>query len=101
MAHIEFYTHDAQPYAFPESSAVKRVMARISSWADVNGFERVAFWQDEQDPQKFHVQLAESRLAYWIPDSAFLEGKQDIEAQLDYARGAFRRESAGYGKFDR
>jgi hypothetical protein len=101
MANVEFYTHDAQPFSFEESSTVKRMVARVASWADVNTFERITFWRDEADTDKWYVQLGDDRLSYWIHENTFTEGKQDVEAQLDYARGAQRRVAAGYGKFDK
>ncbi|MFN8510387.1 MAG: hypothetical protein U0Z75_07500 [Deinococcaceae bacterium] len=101
MAYVEFFDHDSQTFSFEDSDTVRQMVARVSSWADVNTFDRIVFWRDPLEPHKLFVQLGDDRLGYWIHESTFTDGKQDIEAQLDYARGAQRREAAGYGRFDR
>jgi hypothetical protein len=45
---------------------------------------------------------SEEPLQSWIDLDIFRQGRAaDLEAQLDFARGEFRRRVVGYGKFDR
>lgn len=79
-----------------------RVLDDIQKWADANNFGQITFWRDADDASKYWVQLGEDKLNYWIHESTFSEGKhEDVEMQLDYARGAQRRSAAGYAKFDK
>ncbi|MFC4453237.1 hypothetical protein [Deinococcus sonorensis] len=79
-----------------------QVLADVREWAEHNGFEQVVFWRDADDSSKLWVQLGEHRLNYWIPELTFSEGQHEqVEMQLDYARGAQRRSAAGFEKFDR
>ncbi|MBB6097596.1 hypothetical protein HNR42_001013 [Deinobacterium chartae] len=104
MAKVEFRDHERsiQLGAAAQGAQVQEVVARVIQWADANQYERVVFWREQDAPQKLFVQLGDDRLSYWVPESLFLEGRVDeIEPQLDYARGAQRRTAAGYGDFDR
>ncbi len=84
------------------SPRADQVLGTLSRWADLNGFERVVFWRDPEDSSKLWVQLGESRLNYWVQEASFSAGEHEqIEAQMDYARGAHRRSAAGFEKFDR
>ena len=102
MADITFRNEaDGTPVQMSHPRAA-RVLEDIKVWADSNGFDSVTFWRDAADAQRFWVQLGENRLNYWIHESTFSEGQHDqIEAQMDYARGAHRRSAAGFEKFDK
>ncbi len=79
-----------------------RVLEDIRAWAATNSFEHVVFWRDPEDAQKLWVQLGDQRLNYWVHESTFTEGQHEqVEAQMDYARGAQRRSVAGFDKFDK
>jgi hypothetical protein len=79
-----------------------RVLADIQAWARTNNFDHVVFWRDADDAQKLWVQLGDQRLNYWIHETTFTEGQHEqVEAQMDYARGAQRRSMAGFDKFDK
>ncbi len=84
------------------SPKAQRALDNVQKWAQNNQFERITFWRDADDQNKYWVQLGDDRLNYWIHESTFSEGKhEDIEMQMDYARGAQRRSAAGYDKFDK
>jgi hypothetical protein len=79
-----------------------RVIQDIKDWADKNEFQEVTFWRDPEEETRLWVQLGDNRLNYWIPETTFSEGRHEaVEMQLDYARGAARRSSAGFEKFDK
>ena len=79
-----------------------RVLSDARAWGEKNGFEHITFWRDSEDANKYWVQLGEDRLHYWIHETTFSEGHhENVEMQLDYARGAQRRSAAGYDKFDK
>ena len=79
-----------------------RVLDDIQQWATKNSFDHITFWRDGEDSSKYWVQLGDDRLNYWVHESTFSEGKhEDVEMQLDYARGAQRRSAAGFAKFDK
>ncbi|ADV67753.1 hypothetical protein [Deinococcus maricopensis] len=91
---------DGSPFEMVHPKAA-RVLQDVQAWADTNHFERIVFWRDADDAQRLWVQLGDDRLNYWMPDTVFSEGRhEDVEMQLDYARGAQRRSAAGYEKFD-
>ena len=102
MADVTFRNEpDGSPFEMTASKAV-RVLHDIQVWAGQNGFEHVVFWRDPADAQKFWVQLGDQRLNYWIHETTFTEGQhENVEAQMDYARGAQRRSVAGFDKFDK
>ena len=102
MADITFRNEsDDTPFQMAHPKAV-RVLDDIRAWADKNGYDTVVFWRDRDDAQKFWVQLGDARLNYWVHESTFSEGQHEqVEAQMDYARGAQRRSAAGYEKFDK
>ncbi|AZI43386.1 hypothetical protein EHF33_12050 [Deinococcus psychrotolerans] len=102
MADIQFRNEsDGQSFQMTHPKAA-RVLDDIEKWAGSNGFEHITFWRDESDSTKYWVQLGEDKLNYWVHESTFSEGKhEEVEMQLDYARGAQRRSAAGYAKFDK
>lgn len=100
MANVEFRNADGAVFSFEATTILEDATRRISAWADHNGFEQVVFWRSAEESHKLFVQLGNDKLNYWVPESLFTSGNQDVEAQLDYARGAQRRVAAGYGKFD-
>lgn len=78
--------------------AADSVISDVKAWAARNGFNQVVFWQEGE---RMWVQLDEHRLHYWMPEKVFTDGdSEQIEMQLDYARGAQRRSAAGYDRFD-
>ncbi len=92
---------DGSPFQMTQPKAA-RVLDDIQKWADSNNFAHITFWRDADDASKYWVQLGDDKLNYWIHETTFSEGKhQDVEMQLDYARGAQRRSAAGYDKFDK
>ena len=102
MADVTFRNEsDGSPFQMTATKA-PRVLEDVKAWATKNGFEHVVFWRDESDAQKLWVQLGDQRLNYWIHESTFTEGQHEqVEAQMDYARGAQRRSVAGFDKFDK
>ncbi|WP_425147709.1 hypothetical protein [Deinococcus sp.] len=102
MADISFRNEsDGQAFQMTHPKAA-RVLEDIRAWSDSNGYETVVFWRDRDDAQKFWVQLGAHRLNYWMHESTFSEGQHEqVEAQMDYARGAQRRSAAGFEKFDK
>lgn len=102
MADILFRNEaDGTDFAVTYPKAQK-VLSDLQDWASKNHFAQIVFWRDAQDSSKYWVQLGDHRLNYWIHESTFSEGKhEDIEMQMDYARGAQRRSAAGYDKFDK
>ena len=86
----------------PAQSGSERAVKEVLSWAEANHFAQVVFWRDGADQGRFWVQLDDQRLNYWVPASTLQDGgHEQIEMQLDYARGAQRRSAAGYDKFDK
>ena len=84
------------------ASKALRVLDGIRAWASGNNFDHVVFWRDQDDAQKFWVQLGDQRLNYWIHESTFTDGlHEQVEAQMDFARGAQRRSTAGFDRFDK
>lgn len=84
------------------AQAVEQIRGVVVRWADANHFAQVVFWRDAADVGRYWVQLDDQRLNYWIPASTFQGStSEQIEMQLDYARGAQRRSAAGYDRFDR
>lgn len=99
MAKVEFRNEQDGQALTPQGKGVKRFLADVRAWAERNEFENVVFWQDGE---KLWVQLGDQKLNYWMPQHVLDEdAKEDIEMQLDYARGAHRRSAAGYQKFDK
>jgi hypothetical protein len=92
-----------QPLEFTasESDAMAVVIEEATKWADENGFSSLTFWLEGE--RKLTVQIDEEEpLHSWIDLDIFRQGRAaDLEAQLDFARGEFRRRVVGYGKFDR
>ncbi len=101
MAEILFRNEaDGSSFSMTQPKAA-RVLDDIQKWAEKNSFEHITFWRDAEDSSKYWVQLGEDKLNYWVHESTFNEGKhEEVEMQLDYARGAQRRSAAGYAKFD-
>jgi hypothetical protein len=97
------FRNEADGSAFEmTASKAARVLDDIRAWASSNNFEQVTFWRDPEDAHKLWVQLGDQKLNYWIHDSTFTEGQHEqVEAQMDYARGAQRRSVAGFDKFDK
>ena len=85
-----------------DRDAVKRSTDVVKAWADQNGFESLTFWLEEGSPNKLLVQLNdEPPLASWVDLGAIRAARlEDVEGQLDYARGEHRRRAAGYDKYD-
>ncbi len=92
---------DGAPFEMTAAKAA-RVLDDIRAWASSNSVEHVVFWRDQEDAQKFWVQLGDERLHYWIHESTFTDGlHEQVEAQMDFARGAQRRSTAGFDRFDK
>jgi hypothetical protein len=102
MANVTFRNEaDGSSFEMTASKAA-RVLDDIRDWATSNDFAEVVFWRDPQDTEKFWVQLGDQRLNYWVPESTFTEGQHEqVEAQMDFARGAQRRHMAGFDRFDK
>ena len=102
MADVTFRNeNDGSSFEMTAAKAV-RVLEDIQAWARTNNFDHVVFWRDADDARKLWVQLGDQRLNYWIPESTFTEGQHEqVEAQMDYARGAQRRSMAGFDRFDK
>ncbi|WP_027480673.1 hypothetical protein [Deinococcus pimensis] len=99
MATVEFRNEQDGSTFEPSGAEVRRVKSDIVAWAKRNEYDRIVFWRDGD---KLWVQLGDSRLNYWMPEHVFASaGTEEIEMQLDYARGAERRGAVGYGKFDK
>ncbi len=99
MADVEFRSEQGGPLSQPAGEGVARFVADVRAWAERNGFGRVVF---RQDGDKLWVQLGDDELNYWMPKQLLAQGaREDIEMQLDYARGAQRRSAAGYHQFDK
>ena len=99
MATVKFCNEQDGSTFEPTPADTGRAKAHVIAWAERNAYEQVVFWKDGD---KLWVQLGESRLNYWMPESVLHSGSSDdIEMQLDYARGAERRCAAGYGQFDK
>lgn len=97
MAKVEFRNEQDGSVFTPDGAA--RATGDVRAWAERNGFEEVVFWRDGE---KLWVQLGEDKLNYWMPQPVFASARtEDLEMQLDYARGAQRRSAAGYAKFDK
>ncbi len=73
----------------------------IENWAEKNGFESITFHLESE--HKLLVQFGEDiLLTNWLDLHAIERNDtEQIEDQLDFARGEYRRRAAGYGKFDR
>ncbi|GGJ64105.1 hypothetical protein [Deinococcus aquiradiocola] len=102
MADVTFRNEsDGSSFEMTASKAA-RVLDDIRAWAVTNHFDEVVFWRDADDAQKYWVQLGEQRLNYWVHETTFTEGQHEqVESQMDYARGAQRRSVAGFDKFDK
>lgn len=97
MSKVEF--HDEQGERLENTADFATAEKIVRVWAERNDFDQVVF---HQEGDKLWVQLGEHKLNYWMPHQALKSGSSDdIEMQLDFARGAQRREAAGYEKFDR
>ena len=97
MATVEF--RNKQDGQLIEQSGAARVEKIIRNWAERNEFDRVVL---SRDGDKLWVQLGDEELNYWMPSHVLNDGREEeLEMQLDYARGAQRRSAAGYGKFDK
>jgi hypothetical protein len=104
MANIKLIDQATQQplvFAVSENDAVKVVLEEATKWAETNGFSNVTLWLEGE--RKLIVQIEdEEPLHSWIDLDIFRQGRAaDLEAQLDFARGEFRRRVVGYGKFDR
>lgn len=99
MVDVEIRNEQDGQSVTPASAGAERFMADVRAWAERNEFQQVVFWRDGE---KLWVQLGGERLNYWMPGHLLERGtKEDVEMQLDYARGAHRRSAAGYQKFDK
>jgi hypothetical protein len=104
MANIKLLDKATQQplvFAVSENDAVGIVSEEATKWADANGFSSLTFWLEAE--HKLMVQIEnEEPLHSWVDLDIFRQGRAaDLEAQLDFARGEFRRRMVGYGKFDR
>ncbi|AFZ65764.1 hypothetical protein Deipe_0160 [Deinococcus peraridilitoris DSM 19664] len=99
MVNVEIRNEqDGQPFQAGSAASV-RFLAEVRAWAERNEFNQIVFWRDGE---KLWVQLDDERLNYWMPEHLLERGqKEDVEMQLDYARGAHHRSAAGYQKFDK
>ena len=99
MANVEFRGEQGGRLPQPEGERALRFSSDVRAWAERNGFERVVF---RQDGDKLWLQLGDDELNYWMPRHLLERGaREEIEMQLDYARGAQRRSAAGYQQFDK
>ena len=93
-----------QPIAWTtdETPNAGAVIADAQAWAERNGFQTLTFWLEEGSDRKLIVQFNdEAPLAAWVDIAIFKEGRvNDIEGQLDFARGEHRRRAVGYSQFD-
>ena len=73
----------------------------LQNWADNNGFENITLHLESE--HKLLVQFGDDTpLTNWLDLYAVQRNDtEQIEDQLDFARGEYRRRAAGYGKFDR
>ncbi len=104
MANIKLIDQATQQplvFATSENDAVGIVIEEATKWAETNGFSNVTLWLEGE--RKLIVQIEDQEpLHSWIDLDIFRQGRAaDLEAQLDFARGEFRRRVVGYGKFDR
>jgi hypothetical protein len=104
MANIKLIDQATQQplvFATPENDAVGIVIEEAAKWADTNGFSSLTLRLEGE--RKLIVQIDDEQpLHSWIDLDIFRQGRAaDLEAQLDFARGEFRRRVVGYGKFDR
>ncbi len=100
MPSIEFVKND-QPLALSKTTEVEQAVNCIQAWANHNGFQKIKLRLG--DEPKLFVQFDEApMLSSWIDLNAVTRGDTEaLEDQLDFARGEFRRQAAGYGQFDR
>jgi hypothetical protein len=100
VSSIEFIKDD-QPFALPKTPEVQQALDCIQMWAKRNEFQNIKLRL--QDEPKLFVQFDEAPpLSSWIDLNALKRGDTEVlEEQLDFARGEFRRQAAGYGQFDR
>ena len=98
---IDKATQQPLVFAVSENDAVGVVIEEATKWAETNGFSSVTLWLEGD--RKLIVQIDDDEpLHSWIDLDIFRQGRAaDLEAQLDFARGEFRRRVVGYGKFDR
>lgn len=98
---IDQATRQPLVFATSENDAVGIVIEEAAKWADTNGFSSLTLRLEGE--RKLIVQIDdEEPLHSWIDLDIFRQGRvADLEAQLDFARGEFRRRVVGYGKFDR
>jgi hypothetical protein len=104
MANIQLLDKATQKpleFAASESDAVAIVIEEATKWTDANGFSSLTLLLEGE--RKLLVKINdEEPLHSWIDLDIFRQGRAaDLEAQLDFARGEFRRRVVGYGKFDR
>jgi hypothetical protein len=104
MANIQLIDKSTQKpvvFAASETDAAGVVIEEAKKWTDTNGFNSLTLWLE--DERKLMVQINdEDPLNSWIDLDIFRQGRAaDLEAQLDFARGEFRRRMVGYGKFDK
>lgn len=106
MAEVKILMQESnEPVAFPaeELNGAHTVIAEAARWADKNGFHTLTFWLEDEGSRKMFVQIdAEPVLTSWVDAGVFREGRiYDLEGQLDFVRGEYRRRAAGITKFDR
>lgn len=105
MATINYKTRPGgEPLEFDpsERDAVKRSTDAARAWAEQNGFKTLTFWLEEGSANKLLVQIDdEPPLASWVDLGAIRAARlEDLNGQLDYARGEQRRRAVGYDKYD-
>lgn len=105
MADVKILMNNGEPVSFRQSEldSVKQVSAEAARWAEANGFHKLTFWLEAADSRKLFVQIGdEPVLTSWVDAGVFREGRiYDLEGQLDFVRGEYRRRAAGIDKFDR
>ncbi len=106
MAEVKLLMQDSnEPVSFPaeEQTGAHAVIAEAARWADKNGFQTLTFWLEDDGSRKLFVQIDnEPVLTSWVDAGVFREGRiYDLEGQLDFVRGEYRRRAAGITKFDR
>jgi hypothetical protein len=95
-------THEPVVFSAEEQAGVNAVTAEAARWAEANEFHALTFWLEAEGSRKLFVQINdETPLTSWVDASVFREGRvYDLEGQLDFVRGEYRRRLAGITKFD-
>jgi hypothetical protein len=95
-------THKPVVFSADEQAGVNAVTAEAVRWAETNEFHALTFLLENEGSRKLFVQINdETPLTSWVDASVFREGRvYDLEGQLDFVRGEYRRRVAGITKFD-